>query len=56
MDGATFAKIIAQKKIQSELDVIDKKRIRAVCEGDKEWLDIYNKQAVDKRAELEKVK
>jgi len=46
------------QEIQEELDLLDKKRIRAVCEPDvlrddgKTWLEYYNKQISILREEL----
>ena len=44
-------------EIQKQLDELDKKRIRAICEGGekeqgKTWLAYYNEQAISLRAQL----
>jgi len=44
-------------EIQKQLDELDKKRIRAICEGEekeagKTWLAYYNEQAISLRAQL----
>ena len=45
-------------EIQKQLDELDKKRIRAICEGGekeqgKTWLAYYNEQAISLRAQLQ---
>lgn len=47
-------------EIKTQLDELDKKRIRAVCEpsngiGGQSWLEYYNKQAQNLRAELQEL-
>lgn len=48
-----------REKIELELEELDKKRIRAICENEmkdtqkqESWLDYYNKKAQDLRAQI----
>lgn len=48
------------KEIKTELDEIDKKRIRAICEPSERedgitWLDYYNQQIKELREEMEEL-
>ena len=38
--------------IKMNLEIIDRKRIRAICEGDTEWLERYNAQVKEEREKL----
>ena len=49
----------AKAKILEELEILDKKRIRAICENEikdsqtnQTWLDFYNNQVLELRAKL----
>lgn len=50
--AAKKAKDETNAPIYVQLEALDKKRIRAVCEGDQEYLDTYNAQAQQLRSQL----